>query len=87
MTSAKDLSEGHELITTGGFDDADQAWSSCRNDSSQLKSNHEEANTWLTLHAKEAKEWATVVWSYNIVTQMSLFLLRAIANTYHLKYG
>jgi len=61
MTSVKDLSEGHELITTGGFDDADQAWSSGQSDSSQLKPNHEASSwldfdTWLILHAKEAKE-------------------------------
>lgn len=44
MTSAKDLSKGHELIIAGGFDDADQTWSLCQSDISQLKSNHEEAD-------------------------------------------
>ena len=56
MMSAKDLSEGHELIITGGFDDTNQAWSSCQSDVSQVKSSHKEADTRFILHVKEAKE-------------------------------
>ena len=46
----------NELITTSGFTDTDQAWSSFQSESSQLKSNHKEDDTWLILHVKEAKE-------------------------------
>ena len=56
IRNASDLSQGHELVLAGGFEDASGVWSSSRDNISQLKSNHEEADTRLILHAKEATD-------------------------------
>ena len=47
---------GRELVLSGGFLDILEVWSSCetRNDFSGLASNHEEADTRIVLHARDA---------------------------------
>jgi len=52
IRNASDLSQGHELVLAGGFEDASGVWSSSRDKISQLKSNHEEADTRQILHAR-----------------------------------
>ena len=47
---------GRELVLSGGFLDILEVWSSCetRDDFSGLASNHEEADTRIVLHARDA---------------------------------
>jgi hypothetical protein len=89
MEHGSHLPNGCELVTGGGFNDQESAKSTVLGDLEHLKSNHEEADTRLILHACDAvnREYNRIYWLYAEIQTFYFYCFTLSAASKKLKLG